>query len=269
MKNLIHTAVVTLFAASAAQAQQAVQWKVADGGNGHWYAVQRWHELCSFDVAADVARLARGHIATLNSGQEVEFVCNLAAAAALPAGAWTGGVVQNSGCCGWSCNGCSGPPCIGGSPSWENGEAWNPALGDYVNCWGGGRYGLVARGGLYWAPTWVAPAANDVSDFVIEWSADCNSDGIVDYGQILQGQLADTNTDGIPDACQCATNPSLPNCCFGDINGDHSVDGADIGLLLYNWGPCGSACLADLNSDGSVNGGDIGLLMSGWGPCTN
>jgi hypothetical protein len=57
--------------------------------------------------------------------------------------------------------------------------------------------------------------------------------------------------------------------CIGDINGDHSVDGADIGLLLYNWGPCGSACLADLNSDGSVNGGDIGLLMSSWGPCQN
>jgi hypothetical protein len=34
MKNLIHTAVITLFAASAAHAQQAVQWKVSDGGNG-------------------------------------------------------------------------------------------------------------------------------------------------------------------------------------------------------------------------------------------
>ena len=32
MKNLIQAAVVTLFAASAAQAQQAVQWKVSDGG---------------------------------------------------------------------------------------------------------------------------------------------------------------------------------------------------------------------------------------------
>ena len=37
MKNLIQAAVVTLFAASAAHAQQAVQWKVSDGGNGHWY----------------------------------------------------------------------------------------------------------------------------------------------------------------------------------------------------------------------------------------
>jgi hypothetical protein len=34
MKNLTHTAVVTLFAASAVHAQEAVQWKVSDGGNG-------------------------------------------------------------------------------------------------------------------------------------------------------------------------------------------------------------------------------------------
>ena len=98
--------------------------------------------------------------------------------------------------------------------------------------------------------------------------ADCNNDGIGDVCEIASG-APDFNQDTIPDTCQCATIPSLPYCCIGDINGDHSVDGADIGILLYNWGPCGSVCLADLNSDGSVNGGDIGLLLSGWGPCPN
>jgi hypothetical protein len=91
----------------------------------------------------------------------------------------------------------------------------------------------------------------------------------VDYGQILQGQLADTNTDGIPDVCQCATNPSLPTCCPGDLDHDSTVGGADIGLLLSNWGPCGSACIYDLNNDSKVNGGDLGLLLAGWGPCPN
>jgi hypothetical protein len=38
--------------------------------------------------------------------------------------------------------------------------------------------------------------------YVIEWSADCNSDGIVDYGQILRGELADTNANGVPDTCE-------------------------------------------------------------------
>ena len=36
---------------------------------------------------------------------------------------------------------------------------------------------------------------------VIEYSADCNGDGIVDYGQILDGSLADNNGNGIPDCC--------------------------------------------------------------------
>jgi formylglycine-generating enzyme required for sulfatase activity len=98
--------------------------------------------------------------------------------------------------------------------------------------------------------------------------ADCNNNGIGDVCELAAG-APDVNQDTIPDTCQCATYPLLPNCCIGDINGDRSVDGADIGLLLYNWGSCGSVCLADLNSDGNVNGGDIGLLLSGWGPCQN
>jgi len=98
-------------------------------------------------------------------------------------------------------------------------------------------------------------------------TADCDNDGIVDYGQILTGQLSDTNADGIPDACQCATYPSLPACCLGDLDHDATVGGADIGLLLSNWGPCGSACPYDLNEDNKVNGGDLGLMLAFWGPC--
>ena len=60
-----------------------------------------------------------------------------------------------------------------------------------------------------------------------------------------------------------------PYACLGDLDNDATVGGADIGLLLSNWGPCDSACLYDLNNDGNVNGGDLGLLLSGWGPCTN
>jgi hypothetical protein len=38
----------------------------------------------------------------------------------------------------------------------------------------------------------------------IEYSADCNNDGIVDKGQILDGQLADCDDNGVPDLCQPA-----------------------------------------------------------------
>jgi hypothetical protein len=52
--------------------------------------------------------------------------------------------------------------------------------------------------------------------------------------------------------------------CPEDLNGDNKVDGADIGLLLAQWGSSGSA---DFNNDGNVNGADIGLLLSAWGDC--
>ncbi|MEE2972074.1 MAG: hypothetical protein VX672_03025, partial [Planctomycetota bacterium] len=51
-----------------------------------------------------------------------------------------------------------------------------------------------------------------------------------------------------------------------DINGDGSIDGADLGALLSSWGACSdpSDCPADFDGDGSVGGSDIGLLLSCW-----
>jgi hypothetical protein len=48
----------------------------------------------------------------------------------------------------------------------------------------------------------------------------------------------------------------------GDLNGDGSVDGIDLGLLLAAWGASGPA---DLNLDGAVDGVDLGTLLAGWG----
>jgi len=48
---------------------------------------------------------------------------------------------------------------------------------------------------------------------------------------------------------------------LGDLNGDGLVNGADLGLLLSNWGGTG---IGDLNVDGDVNGADLGLLLSAW-----
>jgi hypothetical protein len=54
-----------------------------------------------------------------------------------------------------------------------------------------------------------------------------------------------------------------PPPCPADLNGDGSVDGADLGLLLGAWGgPDG-----DLNASGSTDGADLGLLLGAWGPC--
>lgn len=53
--------------------------------------------------------------------------------------------------------------------------------------------------------------------------------------------------------------------CDGDVNGDGSIDGSDLGALLGAWGT--SSSTADLNGDGIVNGADLGILLGAWGPC--
>lgn len=59
--------------------------------------------------------------------------------------------------------------------------------------------------------------------------------------------------------------PSAPPCP-GDLDDNGAVNGADLGMLLNQWGIAGSA---DLNSDGVVNGADLGVLLVGWGSCLN
>lgn len=53
--------------------------------------------------------------------------------------------------------------------------------------------------------------------------------------------------------------------CPADLNGDGMADGADLGLLLGNWGGTGAS---DLNGDGTVDGADLGLLLGDWGACS-
>jgi hypothetical protein len=47
----------------------------------------------------------------------------------------------------------------------------------------------------------------------------------------------------------------------GDLNGDGIINGADLGVLLGQWGTLGSG---DLNGDGIVNGADLGMLLGAW-----
>ncbi len=59
---------------------------------------------------------------------------------------------------------------------------------------------------------------------------------------------------------------TLATCPVGDLTGDYLVDGADLGLLLSDWGTCRrGGCASDLNDDGVIDGADLGLLLSNWG----
>ena len=55
--------------------------------------------------------------------------------------------------------------------------------------------------------------------------------------------------------------------CPGDLFVDSVVNGADLGVLLSQWGPVGTGTVGDINRDGRVDGADLGMLLSNWGPC--
>ena len=52
--------------------------------------------------------------------------------------------------------------------------------------------------------------------------------------------------------------------CPADLDGDGSVNGADLATLLANWGAAGAA---DLNGSGAVDGADLATLLASWGAC--
>lgn len=54
-------------------------------------------------------------------------------------------------------------------------------------------------------------------------------------------------------------SPSTP----ADLNGNGVIDGADLAILLGEWGWPGNA---DLNGDGVVNGSDLAIVLGAWGP---
>lgn len=99
---------------------------------------------------------------------------------------------------------------------------------------------------------------------IVEWDADCNGDGIVDFGQIQSGEVADWNVNGVPDCCEVP-----PPVCPGDFNGDGHVSGADLSVLLGFWGqpPTMLPPGMDVDCDGVVTGADLAALLGAWGPC--
>ena len=245
----ISVGVVVSAIASGANAGKAVQWKVSDGGNGHWYqqvGADIPGQMICWSTARDLCRAAGGELVSINSQQEERFLiasCSLRGWIGYqPTGYWSSGepVAYTH----W------GP----GQPSGDGPYAAAGGCLDYG--WDGGWNDIGGSGGCW----------NGLASYTIEWSADCNNDGIVDYGQILDGTFTDANSNGVPDCCEQGVPCS--SCHLYDLNLNGSVDGADLGVLLAFWGPVSPAFpRADINGDGRVDGSDLGLLLSNWGPC--
>jgi hypothetical protein len=58
----------------------------------------------------------------------------------------------------------------------------------------------------------------------------------------------------------------IPPPLFGDLNGDYSVNAADLAILLASWNTQFACfdCAADLDEDSFVDAADLALLLASW-----
>ena len=233
-----------------------VQWRADDGGNGHWYARYGTPVNVSWSSLLAAGNTCGGHVVSLSNQQEELFVyrqfrdtvIGLRANLGESSFAWIDDPSNTY--TNWGTASCSSGPYPNNPTTYERFVQLQ-----FASC--PGSQGIPTKWDDYQFSEWPSSAY-----IVMEFDADCNNDSIVDYGQILTGQLADYNTNGIPDICE------QPRCQDADITNNQIIDGADLGALLAFWGPVNPVLpQADVNRDGQVNGADIGLLLSHWGPC--
>jgi hypothetical protein len=201
-KQIQVVSALVLFSASAAHAQQAVQWRVEDGGNGHWYRLVVAGSGLTWSEARTMSISAGGDLACLSALGAEQFVRPLLS------GSICGGPSGQAG------------PYVGGfqdlsaadysEPSggwrWLDGAAFPGAASvDLDNDQGDQRFlQCISVQGACQGPFRLDDVGlqSQNRSYLMEWSADCNNDGIVDYGQIMEGSLADTNGNNVPDCCE-------------------------------------------------------------------
>jgi len=295
---------VVVAGVASAQSGQAVEWKVSEGGNGHWYQIntesQGWN-------SSRQSALSRGaDLICFESNSELQWFRSLG----LPVDDYLvgGRQILNSASpsAGWVW--LTGMPVQGFQTYFDD---------DPCGIFGGGENNQQN----YLHIGWNLGAFGDINDglvepcldngarrSILEWSADCNNDGIVDYGQILRGELEDLNSNGVPDICETSISsvlppsvpaqggsaitirgngfPANPTVLIGGVPatnvvresltritatspavlpGMASVSVNDFTLVDGIY--IRPECGSDLDQNGVVDGGDMSILLLDWGQC--
>jgi hypothetical protein len=186
-------AILSVAIAASMAAAQPVQWRVQDGGNGHWYEGVVFASPQTLTTAQAYATSIGAHVVSITSPAEELFLSPLSSEGRLWMNFYVGpiiGIRCDAGVCSQGC--------------WLSNE---PVT--FTNWWPGNPddVGIAGCVFLYAHTSQWQNYPCDAQDLwgtrprsaIIEWDADCNNDGIVDKGQILSGELPDANNNGIPD----------------------------------------------------------------------
>ena len=85
------------------------------------------------------------------------------------------------------------------------------------------------------------------------------------FNASMNVNLQDTRSEGSANRGVWLYKPAQSPNCPADINGDGSVESADLGALLSAWGTANAA--ANLDGSGIVDSADLAILLSAWGGC--
>jgi len=231
-------------------------WSAQEGGNGHWYMTIRDldSDLVNWEDACRQCEDMGGHLVTITSRGEQRFLAHtLGARQPNQIGkgtfGWIGITTNEQGVSGW----------VTGEPwsftSRQISTRRSSSASDHFIM--SGRQGHTGR----WdRRSEVARSWSSVTCWTIEWSDDCNGDGLVDYGQILNGTLADEDGNGVPDCCDQNLQPPPIQM---DLNNDQCIDERDLKLTLRRFGHKGWG-RSDINNDGITDVDDVLLVLSKW-----
>jgi hypothetical protein len=279
----------SVLVAGVAGAQQAVEWKVSEGGNGHWYSAKIYWGLDYAGAVLNESSFPGAHLASIGSAAEWNFLKST-----FPGGAcWAGGEYRcEAGTCRWV---------------WRDGtpwtfEAWNPGEPDGSSS---DERLLVIFGSQ---PAWFDYLKTHEAGALYEYDEDCNGDGIVDYGQILRGELDDDNANGVPDICEPSVTGVIPPSVPSQGGSTVTIKGANFpvnpsvaiggvpasdvvrvsatritatcpallpgiasiqvnGFMLQDAIYIRPECGSDLDQNGSVDAGDIAIVLLDFGQC--
>jgi uncharacterized membrane protein len=111
----------------------------------------------------------------------------------------------------------------------------------------------------------IRPLLNDLAESGADtsgWSSLSDATGLSRDGRWIAGR-------GIYRGQSSGFLAFSPLECIGDLFPNGTINGADLGIMLSEWGPAVGNTISDLNRDGSVDGADLGYLLANWGPCPN